>query len=261
MKTPSSPAWCVLIALLMLAPSSASPQDKRGTVKVDSLAVYSKMSTESDVVKTMAQGTVVRILLTMTSEEGSWCGIASQDSLSRIGYVLCSGLDRPKETPALAAQGKSLSQIEIINSYSPAHTAKPQTHGSEKASPAGQTLAPLPGYSWSSYPKTLVIAIRRGCPYCDASMTFYRALGELERGGALRAHLLAVMPNDEFSGSGYLEKNNVEVQGIFGEKLDALKVSGTPTVLLIDSSGRIERKWVGQLPPRLEKEVVNAAEE
>jgi len=32
-------------------------------------------------------------------------------------------------------------------------------------------------------------------------------------------------------------------------------------VLLLDSSGRIERAWIGQLTPRGEKEVMNAAEE
>ena len=261
MKTSSSTLWCALIPLLLLAPSPASPQDKQGTVKVDSLAVYSKMSTESDVVKTLAQGTVVRILFTATGEEGSWCSIASLDGSSRIGYVSCSGLDRPKEIPAVADQGGPLPQILIGDSYTPVQTSKRQALGSEEVGLVGQTLAPLPGYRWSSYPKTLVIAIRRGCPFCDASLPFYRQLGEQEKSNVLRAHVLVVMPNDASSGSSLLKKDDVEVQGIFGQELDALKVSGTPTVLLLDSSGRIERAWIGQLTPRGEKEVMNAAEE
>src|ERR1039458_9126757 len=129
-KTSSSTLWCALIPLLMLAPSPASPQDKQGTVNVDSLAVYSKMSTESDIVKTLAQGTVVRILLTVTSEEGNWCGVASQDSSSRIGYVPCSGLDRPKDIPAVADQGGSRIEILIGTAHTPLPTSKRQTHGS-----------------------------------------------------------------------------------------------------------------------------------
>jgi thiol-disulfide isomerase/thioredoxin len=260
-KTSSSTVGCALIPLLMLLPSPASPQNKQGTVKVDSLAVYSKMSTESDVVKTLAQGTVVRILLTVTSEEGNWCSVASQDSSSRIGYVPCSGLDRPKDIPAVDAQGGSRLQILIGTAHTPVQTSKRQTHGSEEGGVVGQTLAPLPGYSWSSYPKTLVIAIRKGCPYCDASMPFYRQLGEQEKSNVLRAHVLVVMPNDAASGSRFLSKDDVEVQGIFGQELEALNVSGTPTLLLLDSSGRIEREWVGQLSPRAEKEVMNAAAE
>jgi hypothetical protein len=260
-KMSSSNVWRTLIPLFLLAPSPAFPQGKQGTVKVDSLAVHPRMSTDSDVVQTLAQGTVVRILLTVTGEEGDWCSIAGQDGSSRIGYALCSGLDRPKVTPAEAAQRGSFPKIEMITSYTPTQAPKRQTHGGERAGLVGQTLAPLPGYSWSSYPKTLVIAIRKGCPYCDASLPFYRRLGEQERSNVLRAHVLLVMPNDASSGSRYLSKDNVEVQEIFGQGLGALRVSGTPTVLLLDSSGVIERAWVGQLPPKGEKEVMSAAEE
>ena len=134
MNTSSSTLWCALLPLLLLAPSPAYPQDKKGTVKVDSLAVYSRMSTESDVVKTLAQGTVVRILLSVTGDEGNWCGVASQDSSSRIGYVLCSGLDRPKDIPAVAAQGGGHIQLLIGNSYTPAPTSKRQARESEENS-------------------------------------------------------------------------------------------------------------------------------
>jgi len=256
----SSNLWCALIPLFLLVPSPASPQDKKGTVKVESLAVYSKMSTESDVVRTLAQGTVVRILLTVTGDEGTWCGIANQDGSSRIGYVPCSGLDRPKDIPLAAAQGGSLPQILVGSSFTPVHTSKQQTPGSETGSLIGQTLAPLPGYSWSRYPKTLVIAIRRGCPYCDASLPFYRQLGEHERSNMLRAHVLLVMPDDASTGSRLLSKGDVEVQGIFGQDLEALEVPGTPTLLLLDSSGRIEREWIGQLTPSGEQDVMTAAE-
>jgi len=260
-KAMFSTLWRAIIPLLMLAPFPAISQDKQGTVNVDSLAVYSKMSTESDVVQTLTPGTVARILLTVTNEEGKWCSIASQNGASRIGYVLCSGLDMPKEIPAVTARGESRLQILIGSARVTAASSKQQTHGSNQASLARQTLAPLAEYSWSSYPKTLVIAIRRGCPYCDASMPFYRRLSEQEKNSALRAHLLVVMPNNASSGGSFLEKENLEVQAIFGQELQALNVSGTPTVLLLDSSGRVEQTWVGQLTPRMEKDVLRAAEE
>jgi len=260
-KTSSSDVWCALISFLLLVPSPAFSQGKPGTVKVDSLAVYSSMSTESDVVQALTRGTAVRILFTVTGEDGNWCSIASQDGVTRIGYVLCSGLDRPKEKPAAAAHGRSLSRIEIISSYTPVQASNRQTHGIEDGSIVGQTLAPLPGYSWSRYPKTLVIAIRKGCPYCDASLPFYQRLGEQERSNVLHAHVLLVMPNDASSGSKYLSRDDVEVQRIYGQRLGALRVSGTPTVLLLDSSGRIKRAWIGQLSERGEMDVMKAAEE
>jgi len=258
---PSSKMWCALIPLFLLGPSSAFPQGKQGTVKVDSLAVYSGMSTDSDVVQELPQGTVVRVLITVTGEEGNWCGIANQGGSSRIGYVLCSGLDRPKDTAVEAVRGGSLSQIEIISSYTPVKAPKRKANEIEDGGIVGLNLAPLAGYNWSSHPKTLVIAIRKGCPYCDASLPFYRRLGEQERGNTLHAHVLLVMPNDASSGSRYLSKENVEVQRIFGQGLGALKISGTPTVLLLDSSGLIKRTWIGQLSPRGEQDVMKAAAE
>jgi|HubBroStandDraft_1064217.scaffolds.fasta_scaffold66944_2 hypothetical protein len=259
---PSSNVVRALITLLLLAPYSAFAQEKHGTVKVDSLAVYSTMSTDSDVVTTLPRGTAVRILFSVTGADGNWCSIANLDESSRIGYVPCSGLDRPKEIPAAAPRGGSFPQMIIMSSSSPIQTSQRRTDGSaDEVGRPGQTLAPLQGYNWNSYQKTLVIAIRTGCPYCDASLPFYRELGEQERSNMLHAHVLAVMPNDASSGGRLLRKGDVEIQGIFGQRLEALKVSGTPTVLLIDSSGRIERAWIGQLTPMGEKDVISAAEE
>jgi hypothetical protein len=252
---------CALIALFLLAPLAAFAQDKKGTVKVDSLAVYSNMSADSDVVKTLARGTVVRILIRVSGGDGDWCSIASEDESSRMGYVPCTGLDRPKEIPA--PQSGRAPKMVIMQWSTPIETtAKKQTRGiEEEEGQAGQALAPLPGYSWNSNQKTLVIAIREGCPYCDASMPFYRQLGEQERSARLRAHVLVVMPDGAASGSRFLSKENVGIQAVFGQRLGALKVLGTPTVLLLDSSGHIEREWIGELTPSGEKDVMAAAAE
>jgi hypothetical protein len=264
MKMSPLNVWCALIPLTLLAPSIAISQEKRGTVRVDSLDVYSRMSTDSDVVQSLSRGTVVRVLLSVTGSDGEWCGVANQGSASRIGYVTCSALDRPKEVPPAVAQAGAIPKMIIMQSFTPIETssriARRQTNGSPDDT-GGETLAPLPGYSWNSYPKTLVIAIRRGCPYCDASMPFYRRLGEQEKTNMIRAHVLVVMPNDASSGGSLLSTNDVEVQAIFGQRLGALKVAGTPTVLLVDSNGHIERTWVGQLPSAAEKDVMNAAGE
>jgi hypothetical protein len=257
----SSGLRCALILSILFGLSPAYSQDKPGTVKVDSLPVYSRMSPDSDVVTTLARGTAVRILIAVTSDDGDWCSIASADGSSRIGYVPCSGLDRPKEILPASAQGGSRPQILIGGSFSPVRSAKRQAPEDEEGSAVGQTLRPIPGYNWGNHAETLVIAIRRGCPYCDASMPFYKRLGEQEQSNRIRAHVLLVMPDDASYGDSLLRKSDVQVQGLFGQDLGALMIEGTPTLLLLDSSGRIEREWVGQLPPAEEKDVMAAAAE
>jgi hypothetical protein len=88
-------------ALLAFAASIAA-QEQRGTVKVDSLDVYSQMSSDSDAISTLARGTSVRITLSITNGEGSWCSISKIDTSEKLGFVHCDGLDR-ENTPSTAA--------------------------------------------------------------------------------------------------------------------------------------------------------------
>lgn len=124
----------------------------------------------------------------------------------------------------------------------------------------GETLKPLPGYSWQSRPDTLILAIRRGCHFCEDSLPFYRKLGELQKSDKLSANVLAVMPDDPESGSEFLRKNDVAVPGVFNLSLDALDVSGTPTLLLVNASGRVQKAWIGRLSPEAETSVIAAVE-
>jgi hypothetical protein len=68
------------------------------------------------------------------------------------------------------------------------------------------------------------------------------------------------MPDDKESGAKALQSGGVAVDGVFSQPLDSLKVTGTPTLLLLDSNGRVARAWVGQLTPQGEKEVIAAVE-
>lgn len=93
-----------LILLCFLIPGSMWAQDERGTVKADSLQVYSKMTADSDVVATLTQGTSVRITLSVTNGEGSWCSISKVDTTEKLGFVHCDELERVN-APSTAAAG------------------------------------------------------------------------------------------------------------------------------------------------------------
>lgn len=87
------------LILLITAPGQMSAQ-QRGVVKDDSLRVYSQMSANGDVVTTLVHGTVVRITLSVSSEEGSWCSISKADTSEKLGYVRCDGLERQHDPNA-----------------------------------------------------------------------------------------------------------------------------------------------------------------
>jgi len=130
----------------------------------------------------------------------------------------------------------------------------------ERASLQGVTLPSLPGYHWGDHRKTLVLAIRKGCHFCDASLPFYKRLSSLEKNSALHAHVLAVMPDDPAAGTAELRSGGVSVDARFNQPLNSIQVSGTPTLFLVDAKGSIEHSWVGALTPQGEKDVIATLE-
>jgi ankyrin repeat protein len=98
-----------LSILQVLVSGLAQAQDVRGTVKSDSIPVYAAMSPDSDVVKTLARGSVVRITISVTSGDGSWCGISDIGSSAGLGFVRCDELDRQNVPSAATSGGGALS--------------------------------------------------------------------------------------------------------------------------------------------------------
>ncbi len=130
----------------------------------------------------------------------------------------------------------------------------------ERASLEGVTLPSLPGYHWGDHPKTLVLAIRKGCHFCDASLPFYKKLSSLERNNTLHVHLLAVMPDDPAAGTADLRSGGISVEALFNQPLNSIQVSGTPTLFLVDAKGSIEHSWIGELTPQGEMDLIATLE-
>ena len=95
-------ASCVLT--YVLAGHAAWAQPEQATVKGDSVKVYREMSARGEVVGVLKAGDVVQVGLSMTGEEGSWCGVASTDPPRNLGYVPCGELERlPRRQDAVPA--------------------------------------------------------------------------------------------------------------------------------------------------------------
>jgi len=120
----------------------------------------------------------------------------------------------------------------------------------------GSVLAPA-GYNWSLHPKTLVLAIRKDCHFCEDSLPFYKKLSDLEKENSLRTHVLIVMPDDSLSGTALLKREGISMESIFNLPLNSMHVSGTPTILLVDSRGQVIKTWVGELSSQREQEVLS----
>lgn len=132
--------------------------------------------------------------------------------------------------------------------------------GSSSPALEGQVLAGPSVYNWAAHAETLVLAVREGCRFCEASMPFYGHLSALQRARRVHAHLLAVMPDEGGVAARYLQARGVDVQGVYNYSLSAIRVSATPTLLLVDAKGRIDKAWVGQLTDAQENDVIATLE-
>ncbi len=73
----------------------------RGVAMIESLAVYTKMSPDSAVVRHLKKGEAVKINLEITGRDGAWCSVTAIED-SATGYVRAEYIE--KEMPAETAE-------------------------------------------------------------------------------------------------------------------------------------------------------------
>ena len=89
-------------------------------------------------------------------------------------------------------------------------------------------------------------------------MPFYRSLYDLERNNNLNAKMLAVFPDRAEEVNEILRTQNLPIPRMPQMNVSSLKVSGTPTLILVDQNGKVEKTWVGKLDSAGEQSVVAA---
>src|SRR4030042_290413 len=76
------------ITLCVFKPKAESEEVAgRATVKSDSLIVYSRISSASEMIKKLEKGDVVTVEFEFEGAEGSWCGIMEEGQITISGYV------------------------------------------------------------------------------------------------------------------------------------------------------------------------------
>ncbi len=120
--------------------------------------------------------------------------------------------------------------------------------------PAVGERVSLQGVDWSKSGKNLILALSTQCRFCSESAGFYQRLVPSALSSGVQ--VIAVLPQPVSDSSSYLQKLGVKVPEILQSPLDSVEVSGTPTLLVVDRHGRIQKAWVGKLGQDLEDQVV-----
>jgi thioredoxin-related protein len=121
----------------------------------------------------------------------------------------------------------------------------------------GMTLDSLPGLSYSNSPRTLLIAMNTQCSYCAASVSFYNQLAAVQKANS-NTHVVALFPDSAAAVRTYVEQKQLSLETMGEIDLSKIRVAGTPTMILIDSTGKILDFWVGQLSADAEHRVIQS---
>jgi len=114
----------------------------------------------------------------------------------------------------------------------------------------------LAGVDWSKNHKTVVLALQKGCHFCTESAPFYQQL--VQAASSKGVKIVAVLPQSVQEAQDYLSSIAVPVFDVRQSSLNPLKVSGTPTLILVDDKGQVAASWAGKLPTAKEAEVLAA---
>jgi len=116
----------------------------------------------------------------------------------------------------------------------------------------GDHLPKLSGLDWSSHRRTLLLVLNTGCRYCQESVPFYQKLAQTQRPDGAALEIVAVFPNEAQMVRQFTAREGLTIRSVPGVLLEDLRVNATPTLLLVNTEGRVERLWVGILTSRQE---------
>ena len=105
---------------------------------------------------------------------------------------------------------------------------------------------------WKQNGQTLLLVVSSSCHFCTESAPFYRQLAN----GHQRTRLVAVLPQPIDEGKRYLDRLGFTVDDIKQASLSSINVTGTPTLMLVNSDGVVVQTWIGKLLEAQEEDVL-----
>lgn len=101
-------------------------------------------------------------------------------------------------------------------------------------------------HDWTRSNKTLLLVLSEACRFCDESAPFYRHLTN-QFSDRQKLQFVAIFPQPLESASKHLSNLGVPIAEVRQVTPSSLGVTGTPTLILVDSAGKVIDSWVGKL--------------
>jgi thioredoxin-related protein len=134
----------------------------------------------------------------------------------------------------------------------------PRPPGAPPQIEKGEKYAQLKGAVPAGASRALVVAVSPTCHFCNDSLPFYKHLVDERNQKGSAVKFIAAVPTEDSKAPESEKFTNAGVQPDNVVRLDfsAIRVAGTPTLLLVDNNGKVLNVWVGKLDEGGEKEVL-----
>jgi hypothetical protein len=123
---------------------------------------------------------------------------------------------------------------------------------------AGEAFPKLAGLKQEPGKPSLLLVVRSGCKYCTESVPFYKELVREVRASKIPVQLIGVCLESDKACADYFSQTQVAVDATIGAPNGLEKIQGTPTIVMLDPSGKVAETWVGALNPDRQKAVIAA---
>lgn len=122
----------------------------------------------------------------------------------------------------------------------------------------GDRLEALPAELPAGADRTLVLALSPQCGFCTQSMPFYKRLVDErnQKGSKVKVVAAVGQPDALPTEQAALTSAGVTPDALIDLDFMAMKINGTPTVLLVDNKGKVLDVWFGKLTEGDEKKVL-----
>ena len=136
-------------------------------------------------------------------------------------------------------------------------TAPKENKPTDDSLKVGTKIASLKETAFADSDRTIVIFLSTQCRYCIASVPFYKKLAETQgRSRGKNVSVVAVFSNSDEETEKFLGSKSLSLKSVSAADFKELKVSMTPSIALIDRTGKILDSWTGQLTPASEARVM-----
>lgn len=139
----------------------------------------------------------------------------------------------------------------------PSTAASPQPPFRPMNFQEGTVLPTLENVTFGSVDQTVMLVLSSKCSFCTNSMPFYKKLIEQRNGQNASLRFIAAGREPVEVMEGYLTSHGIEVDQVVSLLDNELGIQGTPTLIVADREGRVQKTFIGKLPTQAETELLS----